>query len=84
MCVFVVFSCSENISMVVLLLFCSEGDNVPDAFTLVNHLNDWLHLLDKPVSDCVCVCVFPLISHNIKPTCVILYNEVHALHLSVV
>ncbi|KAG7317393.1 hypothetical protein KOW79_019691 [Hemibagrus wyckioides] len=45
--------CSENISMVVLLLFCSEGDNVPDAFTLVNHLNDWLHLLDKPVQGCV-------------------------------
>ncbi|GAA6077755.1 proteasome assembly chaperone 2, partial [Tachysurus ichikawai] len=45
--------CSENISMVVLLLFCSEGDNVPDAFTLVNHLNDWLHLLDKPVQGSV-------------------------------
>lgn len=43
--------CSENISMAVLLLFCSEGDNVPDAFTLVNHLNDWLHLLDKAVQD---------------------------------
>ncbi|XP_060798397.1 proteasome assembly chaperone 2 [Neoarius graeffei] len=45
--------CSENVSMVVLLLFCSEGDNVPDAFTLLNHLNDWLHLLDKPVQGSV-------------------------------
>ncbi|KAF4073564.1 hypothetical protein AMELA_G00244680 [Ameiurus melas] len=45
--------CSENMSMAVLLLFCSEGDNVPDAFTLVNHLNDWLHLLDKPVQGSV-------------------------------
>ncbi|TSV28440.1 Proteasome assembly chaperone 2 [Bagarius yarrelli] len=46
-------SCSENISMAVLLLFCSEGDNVPDAFTLVNHLNDWLRLLDTAVQDSV-------------------------------
>ncbi|KAF7690883.1 proteasome assembly chaperone 2 isoform X2 [Silurus meridionalis] len=45
--------CSENMSMAVLLLFCSEGDNVPDTFTLVNHLNDWLHLLAKPVQGSV-------------------------------
>lgn len=47
----VVFSCAEDLPLAVLLLFCSEGDNIPDAFTLVNHLNDWLHLLDTPVSD---------------------------------
>ncbi|KAG7235574.1 hypothetical protein INR49_002498 [Caranx melampygus] len=41
-------SCSEDLPLAVLLLFCSEGDNIPDAFTLVNHLNDWLHLLDNP------------------------------------
>ncbi|KAF7646693.1 hypothetical protein LDENG_00183710 [Lucifuga dentata] len=41
-------SCAEDLPLAVLLLFCSEGDNIPDAFTLVNHLNDWLHLLDKP------------------------------------
>ncbi|KAG7500001.1 hypothetical protein JOB18_005400 [Solea senegalensis] len=41
-------SCSEDLPLAVLLLFCSEGDNIPDAFTLVNHLNDWLHLLDSP------------------------------------
>lgn len=41
-------SCAEDLPLAVLLLFCSEGDNVPDAFTLVNHLNDWLHLLDNP------------------------------------
>lgn len=44
------FSCAEDIPLAVLLLFCSEGDNIPDALTLVNHLNDWLHLLDNPVS----------------------------------
>ena len=52
MCVLdVVFSCAEDLPLAVILLFCSEGDNIPDAFTLVNHLNDWLHLLDNPVSD---------------------------------
>ncbi|XP_071378215.1 proteasome assembly chaperone 2 [Centroberyx affinis] len=41
-------SCAEDLPLAVVLLFCSEGDNIPDAFTLVNHLNDWLHLQDKP------------------------------------
>ncbi|XP_031722363.1 proteasome assembly chaperone 2 [Anarrhichthys ocellatus] len=41
-------SCAEDLPLAVLLLFCSEGDNIPDAFTLLNHLNDWLHLLDNP------------------------------------
>ncbi|XP_060948814.1 proteasome assembly chaperone 2 [Limanda limanda] len=41
-------SCAEDLPLAVILLFCSEGDNIPDAFTLVNHLNDWLHLLDNP------------------------------------
>lgn len=45
-----VFSCAEDLPLAVLLLFCSEGDNIPDAFALVNHLNDWLHLLDSQVS----------------------------------
>lgn len=44
-------SCTEDLPLAVLLLFCSEGDNIPDAFTLMNHLNDWLHLLDNPVSN---------------------------------
>ncbi|KAM3596033.1 uncharacterized protein V6R79_007233 [Siganus canaliculatus] len=41
-------SCAEDLPLAVLLLFCSEGDNVPEAFTLANHLDDWLHLLDNP------------------------------------
>lgn len=44
-------SCKEDLPLAVLLLFCSEGDNIPDAFALTNHLNDWLHLLDDNVSD---------------------------------
>uniref|UniRef100_A0A3Q2QWN2 Proteasome assembly chaperone 2 n=1 Tax=Fundulus heteroclitus TaxID=8078 RepID=A0A3Q2QWN2_FUNHE len=43
-------SCAEDLPLAVLLLFCSEGDNIPDAFALVNHLNDWLHLLDGQVT----------------------------------
>uniref|UniRef100_A0A8C6SB01 Proteasome assembly chaperone 2 n=1 Tax=Neogobius melanostomus TaxID=47308 RepID=A0A8C6SB01_9GOBI len=43
-------SCAEDLPLAVLLLFCSEGDNIPDAFTIINHLNSWLHLLDYPVS----------------------------------
>ncbi|KAI4905424.1 hypothetical protein NFI96_026307 [Prochilodus magdalenae] len=39
--------CTESVPLAVVLLFCSEGDNIPDAFALANHLNDWLHLLEK-------------------------------------
>lgn len=38
-------SCSKGIQMAVLLKFCSEGDNIPDAFALVNYLNEWLQLI---------------------------------------
>ncbi|XP_034016190.1 proteasome assembly chaperone 2 [Thalassophryne amazonica] len=41
-------SCAEDLPLAVLLLFCSEGNNIPEAFALVNHVNDWLHLLDNP------------------------------------
>ncbi|XP_020790086.1 proteasome assembly chaperone 2 [Boleophthalmus pectinirostris] len=40
--------CAEDLPLAVLLVFCSEGDNIPDAFILINHLNSWLHLLDNP------------------------------------
>jgi len=36
--------------MAVLLKFCSEGDNIPDAFGLVNYLNEWLQLIKIRVS----------------------------------
>ncbi|XP_051926186.1 proteasome assembly chaperone 2 isoform X2 [Hippocampus zosterae] len=39
-------SCREDVPLAVLLLFCSEGDNVPDALSLVSHLDDMLHLLN--------------------------------------
>lgn len=43
-------SCSKGIQMAVLLKFCSEGDNIPDAFALVNYLNEWLQLVKSEVS----------------------------------
>ncbi|KAM4688586.1 proteasome assembly chaperone 2 [Discoglossus pictus] len=39
--------CSEGIQMAIVLKFCSEGDNIPDAFALLNHVNDWLHLMES-------------------------------------
>uniref|UniRef100_A0AAY4EB55 Proteasome assembly chaperone 2 n=1 Tax=Denticeps clupeoides TaxID=299321 RepID=A0AAY4EB55_9TELE len=42
--------CKEDVALAVVLIFCSEGDNIPDAFALVNHLNNWLQLVAKPVS----------------------------------
>lgn len=44
-------SCAEDLPLAVLLLFCSEGDNIPDAFTIINHLDSWLHLLNNPNED---------------------------------
>lgn len=43
-------SCAEDLPLAVLLLFCSEGDNIPDALKLASQLDDWLHLLHHPVS----------------------------------
>ncbi|XP_068093234.1 proteasome assembly chaperone 2 [Hyperolius riggenbachi] len=39
---------SQGIKMAVVLKFCSEGDNIPDAFSLLSHLNKWLHLVELP------------------------------------
>ncbi|XP_038602582.1 proteasome assembly chaperone 2 isoform X2 [Tachyglossus aculeatus] len=44
-------SCSEGIQMAVLLKFCSEGDNIPDAIDLANYLNEWLQVLKTPSND---------------------------------
>ncbi|KAL0961688.1 hypothetical protein UPYG_G00330440 [Umbra pygmaea] len=40
-------SCAEDVCLAVVLIFCSEGDNIPDAFALVNHMNSWLHLVKE-------------------------------------
>ncbi|TRY58175.1 hypothetical protein DNTS_017299 [Danionella cerebrum] len=45
--------CTEDLPLAVVLIFCSEGDNIPDAFALISHLNNWLHLLDKPAQGSV-------------------------------
>lgn len=39
--------CVENIPLAVLLTFCSEGDNIPDAINLASYLNQWLQLIPQ-------------------------------------
>lgn len=36
-----------NIPSAVLLRFCSEGDNIPDAIELANYLDRWLDLFPR-------------------------------------
>lgn len=35
-------SSSNNIRMVVLIVFCSQGDNIQDAVSLAEHLDQWI------------------------------------------
>ncbi|XP_030068277.1 proteasome assembly chaperone 2 [Microcaecilia unicolor] len=49
------YSCTEEIPLAVLLKFCSEGDNVPDAFALVDYLNEWLQLVQSANGDCTVI-----------------------------
>lgn len=39
---------SEEIPVVLLLVYCSEGDNTPDAILLADRLDEWLHLCQAP------------------------------------
>ncbi|KAM9308332.1 proteasome assembly chaperone 2 [Gastrophryne carolinensis] len=39
---------SGDIKLAVVFKFCAEGDNIPDAFDLLSHLNRWLLLVDLP------------------------------------
>ncbi|XP_041495191.1 proteasome assembly chaperone 2 [Microtus oregoni] len=51
-------SCSKEIQMAVLLKFVSEGDNIPDAVSLVEYLNEWLQIV-KPPSNNPTACALP-------------------------
>ena len=35
-------SSSSNVRMVVLIVFCSQGDNIQDAVSLTEHLDQWI------------------------------------------
>ncbi|XP_077983382.1 proteasome assembly chaperone 2-like [Glandiceps talaboti] len=37
--------CKDNIPLAVVLVFCAEGNNVPDAMILASSINEWLKLL---------------------------------------
>ncbi|XP_028392303.1 proteasome assembly chaperone 2-like [Dendronephthya gigantea] len=39
--------CKENIPLVTMLVFCSEGDNIPDAMILMYFVNTWLKIVEK-------------------------------------
>lgn len=36
---------NKDLPVIVMSLFCSEGDNAQDGFKMVNYLNDWLKLI---------------------------------------
>lgn len=38
---------SRSLPAAVLMKYCSEGDNIPDAVVLCKHLNDWLNLVSS-------------------------------------
>ncbi|XP_003746113.1 proteasome assembly chaperone 2 [Galendromus occidentalis] len=40
-------SFQSDVPVVMMLLYCSEGDNTPDALLLADSLNKWLRLADK-------------------------------------
>ena len=37
-------SCREGVPLVTLLVFCAEGDNIPDAMILLYFVNNWLQM----------------------------------------
>lgn len=41
------FSYKDDISLAVLLTFCSEGDNISDAVNLFLYVNDWLKMVPR-------------------------------------
>ncbi|XP_034231680.1 proteasome assembly chaperone 2 [Thrips palmi] len=38
---------ANNLPCAVLIKFCSEGDNIPDALFMTSKLNDWLKMMDS-------------------------------------
>ena len=42
----------ESVRLVVLIAFCSQGDNVLDATSLVSYLDEWLKLKLQSVKVC--------------------------------
>ncbi|XP_072013200.1 proteasome assembly chaperone 2-like [Amphiura filiformis] len=39
--------CREQVPLAVLMVFCSEGDNIPDAMMLVSELNKWIKVVQE-------------------------------------
>ena len=71
----VFFSSKEGIPVIIMLMFCSEGDNAPDALSLAYHVNDWLGMCDFKVSnytkDRLCTCNFQIFTGTSYYACTI-------------
>ena len=44
-----VMCCSQDLPVLVFLMFCSEGDNTQDAIDVAQQLNGWMNLISKKV-----------------------------------
>ena len=47
------FSAAAGVRLVVLIAFCSQGDNIPDATGLASYLDEWLLLKSQLGKVCV-------------------------------
>lgn len=54
---------SEGVRLVVLVAFCSQGDNTGDAKALVAHLNQWMELCSGQGE--------PKLYSNKRPSCIV-------------
>ena len=48
----VYYSSSNNVRMIVLIVFCSQGDNIQDAVSLTEHLDQWVSVTQHLVCTC--------------------------------
>lgn len=48
-CAFPSFSIRQDFPVLLILMFCSEGDNAPDAVHFAHQLNEWLNLVSLKV-----------------------------------
>ena len=51
------YSQSQDIPLLVILMFCSEGDNAPDALRMIDFANSSLNVINNLVSDSARECL---------------------------
>ena len=52
-CYYFISYCSEesSVSLITLLIFCAEGDNIPGVLLVTNQLNRWLNVIPTSVNE---------------------------------